>query len=154
MQAYINLPTGRCLAPFMMEHQRCAHGASRLLMLPAWPPAAARVEHSSAICSASYGAAPCRLLRHTWAFWVAVGVCIPATKLSSGFLLQFELNCCWGTIHWICINVNDSLDTEIVVSPFLTFYCCIMQKVKFNYHNNLLGLEVHDPSWRQKCSHL
>ena len=79
-------------------------------MVPVWPPAAAGEEHGFPIGLAPYWTAPCRWLRGTRALQAALGICIQATELSSRFLLQFELNCCSGTIQWISMDGNDSLD--------------------------------------------
>lgn len=80
-------------------------------MVPAWPPAAAGEEQGFSIGPALYWTAPCRWLRCTRAFQAALGTCIQATERSSRFLLQSELNCHSGTIQWISMDGNDSLDT-------------------------------------------
>lgn len=80
-------------------------------MVPVWPPATAGEERGFPIGLAPYQTAPCRRLRCTGAFRAALGICIQAAELGSRLLLQFELNCRSGTIQWISLGGNDSLDT-------------------------------------------
>lgn len=80
-------------------------------MVPVWPSAAAGQERGFPVGLAPYRTASGRCLRCTRAFQVALGICIQATEPSYRFLLQFELNCCSGTIQWISTDSNNSLDT-------------------------------------------
>lgn len=54
MQAFIFLPTERCPAQFVMECLDNACGASKLLMVPVWPPAAAGQERGFPVGLAPY----------------------------------------------------------------------------------------------------